>query len=145
MTRKASHRVMLDPFEWIRKRMPLADDQQRDIGIAYHISLQALLSGAGDEQAWSTLACSINTSLLLCERGYYATAIETIKLAQTALMSCKIRAEKLGKWGFNGTEARLIMAACNIHDEQLGQCTRDDITSALQEVHRRIEVGEVFS
>ena len=143
--KKHTRRTIRDPMSWIAKRTPLASDQQRDIGIAYHASLQAMLRGMGNEQAWSTLACSINTTLLLCERGYCAGAIATIKLAQQALMLSRLRAAKLHRWGFSGDEARLVMSACNIHDEQLSRCTRDDIAASLREVHRRIEMEEVLA
>lgn len=81
--RKTCHRQTLDPMAWIAKRTPLADDQQRDLGIAYHASLQALLRGHGTEQTWATLACSLNIALILCEQGICAGGIETIKLAQS--------------------------------------------------------------
>ena len=142
--RKRAHRQIRDPMACMTRRMPLADDQTRDLGLAYHLALQALLNGNGTEQTWSTLACSINIALLLSECGIEAAAIPTIKIAQEALLRVRDRAQRTGKWAFDGEGIRVILAAVNIHDEQVGIATRKQITDALHEVHRRIDIGEVF-
>jgi len=125
----------------ITRRMPLAEDQQRDICIAYRASLQALLRGHGTEQAWSTLACSFNIALILAEQGIAAATIPTIKLAQEALLRVQKRALLRGKWAFDSEGIRVVLAAANIHDEQLEIAARGQIVAALNEVHRRIEEG----
>jgi hypothetical protein len=132
-------------MEWIRKRAPLGHDQARDLILAYRVSLQAVLRGNGTEQAWSTLACSFHIALLLAEYGISANSIETIKLAQTALMRARERAERTGKWLFDGDGARVILATANIHDDQLDIATKDQIVKALVEVNRRVTEGEVFA
>lgn len=139
--RKRTPRQHLDPMACITRRMPLAEDQHRDICIAYRASLQALLRGHGTEQAWSTLACSFNIALILAEQGIAAAAIPTIKLAQEALLRARERAQRTGKWAFEGEGIRVVLAAANIHDEQLEMATRGQIIAALNEVHRRVEVG----
>ncbi len=140
--RKRTPRQHFDPMGWVKKRLPLADDQQRDICIAYRASLQAMLRGHGTEQAWSTLSCSFNIALILCEQGLCAAAIPTIKLAQQALVRVHERAQCTGKWVFDGDGIRVVLATANIHDEQLEMATRGQIIAALDEVHRRIEIGE---
>lgn len=134
----------IDPMACITRRMPLRDDQQIDIGIAYHASLQALLTGHGTEQTWSTLACALNTSLLLSEYGVCAPSTQTIKLAQEALLRARERAGRTGKWALDGDGIRTLQAALNIHDEQISRTTRDKITAALHEVRRRVSMGETL-
>lgn len=129
-------------MDCITKRMPLADDQTRDLGIAYHISLQALLGGHGTEQAWSTLACTINIALMLSECGINPAAIDTIKRAQDALLRVRERARRTGTWAFDGDGIRAFFAAINIHDEQISRATRGQITGAIEKVHRRVMDGE---
>ena len=140
--RKHAARKALDPMACVTRRMPLADDQTRDLGLAYHISLQAMLNGNGTEQTWSTLACSINIALLLAEYGIEASTIPVIKLAQEALLRVRERAQRTGKWAFDGDGIRIILTAVNIHDEQISVATRKQITDVLREVNRRIEIGE---
>lgn len=141
--KKRTVRQVRDPMACITKRMPLADDQTRDLGIAYHVSLQAMLSGKGTEQAWSTLACSLNIGVILCEHGICAAALQTIQLAQDALITCRDRARKLKRWAFNGDEIKIIYRAIAIHDEQIAVATKKQVITALNEVNRRIEIGEI--
>ena len=136
--RKRTPRQVRDPMAAITRRMPLADDQKRDLGIAYRIQLQAMLRGAGTEEAWSTLACSINVAMVLSEHGIVANAGHCIKRSQDALILCRDRSNKVGKWGFTGDEAKAVMRACAIHDEQLELATKAQITSALNDVYRRL-------
>ena len=141
--RKRTPRKVRDPMAWITKSTPLANDQQRDLGIAYHVSLQAMLRGSGTEQAWSTLACTLNIALILCEQGIVAAAMPTIKLAQEALLRARERAQRTNKWAFDGEGVRIIQSAVVIHDEQIEFATRGQIVAALEEVHRRVMIGEV--
>ena len=128
---------------WINKRIPLADDQQRDIGIAYHASLASILRGHGTEQTWSTLSVALNIAIMLTEQGFCAGQTETIRTAQNAMTACRARAERHNKYGFTGDEARAVMAACNIHDEQINLASKDQITQAIRTVHQRIHAGEI--
>lgn len=141
--RNKPHR-RIDPMFYITRHIPLRSDQQIDIGIAYHASLQALLTGHGTEQTWSTLACALNTALLLSEYGICAPAIQTIKLAQEAMLRARERAVRTGKWALDGDGIRVLQAALNIHDEQISRTTRDKITAALNEVHRRASMGDTL-
>ena len=144
--RKRTPRTVRDPMEWINKRMPLDGDQIRDIGLAYHVALDAMMSDHANESAWSTLACSINVALLLTEQGIHADAQPIIKLAQEALVTIRRHALKSGVWKINLSHHLkiAIMAAINAHDEQCALCTKAQIAEALHEVHRRVEVGEVM-
>lgn len=131
-----------NPLDLLARHAPLPQSQQTDLGIAYHASLQALLGGHGSEQAWSTLACALNVALLLCEQGIAPSYLQTIQLAQAALLSSRERAQRKGRWAFSGDEARVVMRACAIHDEQISRATRGQITAAIEEVHRRVTIGE---
>ena len=143
--RKRTPRQHLDPMACFTRRMPLRDEQKIDLGIAYRMQLQAMLRGAGSEEAWSTLACSLNIAMVLCEQGIAPTYLHPIQLAQDALLACRERAGRVGRWAFSGDEARLIMRACAVHDEQLELATRAQVTKALNEVNDRILNGEVLA
>lgn len=145
--RKKRTRTVRDPMEWIKKRTPLAVDQTRDIGLAYHAALEALMGEKGTEQEWATLACALNVALLLAENGICAEAEPMIKLAQEAVMQVRKYALASGEWRINLAFYRkqAILAAVNAHDEQCGLCTRGQLKEAIREVHRRIEIGEVMA
>ena len=145
--RKHTHRTIRDPMGCINKRMKLPADQSRDLGIAYHVALDALMSEHANESAWSTLACSINVALLLAEQNIYAEAEPIIKVAQEALMRIKARAEATNDWRMNLAyhHKQAILAAFNAHDLQCSMCTKAQLSDALREVHRRVSIGEVFA
>lgn len=145
--KKHTRRTVRDPMAWINKRMPLASDQTRDIGLAYHVALDAMMSSHANESAWSTLACSLNVALLLAEQGIYPEAEAVIKLAQEAMIQVRRHAQATGEWRINLAHhhKQALLAAINAHDEQCGSCTKGQIAEALREVHRRIEIGEVFA
>lgn len=143
--RKHTPRKVHDPMRYINNRITLANDQARDLGIAYHASLQAMLTGHGTEQAWSTLACSINIALVLAEKGLGKDSVEIFKAAQTALIESRNRASKLGKWGFDGSGMQQVKTAFAWHDEQIRIATKGQIVDSLKEVRRRIEAEIVFA
>ncbi len=136
-------RPLINPLAFLGQRARLDEDQQRDLGIAYRVSLQALLTGHGSEQAWSTLACTLNVALILCEYGICTADLNTIQHAQDALLRSRERAQRTDKWALDGDGIRVVQSALAIHDEQISRCTRQQITAALNEVHRRVSIGEV--
>jgi hypothetical protein len=142
--RKSSPRKVRDPMAYIHTHITLAQDQQRDIGIAYRSSLQAMLRGHGTEQTWSTVACMLNLALMLSEQGVLPKALDTIKQAQQAIVRSRARAMKFGAWAFDGEGIRDVLAAANYHDEQLEVAKRSQVVHAIKEVHRRVEIGEAI-
>jgi hypothetical protein len=67
-------------------------------------------------------------------------------MAQEALMRIQKGALKNGKWQINLPyhQKQAIFAAVNVHDLQCSVCTKSQLSDALNEVHRRIEIGEVM-
>jgi hypothetical protein len=110
LMRKSSHRKMRDPMAYIHTHITLAQDQQRDIGIAYRTSLQAMLRGQGTEQTWSTVACMLNIAMILAEEDVLPTCLDTIKQAQQAIVRSRTRAEKFNAWAFDGEGIRNVLA-----------------------------------
>lgn len=143
--RKSANRVVRDPMASIIQRSPLADDQQIDLGNAYHMALQAILRGYGDEQTWSTLACALNIAMLLCEAGFNAGNIQKVIQGQQALVTCRNRAQKFNRYAFTGDEAKQVMSAVAIHDEQLANASTAQVKRAINTLHERIDAGEVMA
>ncbi len=54
------------------------------------------------------------------------------------------RARQTGKWALDGEGIRALQDALNMHEQQIARVTRVQITEALHEVRRRVEVGEGF-
>lgn len=154
MSRSQKPRRKYDPNRAIRRVVsthaarieaaPLAADQQRDLGLAYHLSFEAMLRG-GAEEAWHALAATLNIALILCERGFGVEFEGEIKAAMRALMRTKYRQQETGSWALDGDGIAALRKALAIHDEQVRIAERGEIRQAIQEVYRRVESGEVYA
>jgi hypothetical protein len=154
MSRSQKPRRKYDPTRFIsrivvnaekrRDANPLTDDQQRDLGLAYHIAFENLLK-RGCEEDWYVLAGSLNVALVLAEKGYGEEFIPEIKAAMEALMSTKYRADRTGKWAFDGAGIQAMRAALEIHDQQCALATRAEIKVVLQAIVKRANEGFMYA
>lgn len=123
---------------------PLTGSQQRDLGLAYHLSFETMLRG-GSEEAWHALAASLNVALILVERGFGAEFENEIKAAMRALMRCKYRQQETGAWALDGDGIAAMRTALAIHDEQVRIAERGEIRHAINEVYRRVQSGDTYA
>ena len=121
----------------------LAVDQQRDLAIGYHGSLEAIRSGKGVESDAHTLAMASNVALMLCELGLGGDRIEEVKAAQAHIVAMMDRAEQTRRYAFTGPGLIACQALLELHDAQLesSDCTEGLMLCALEEIRRRIAVG----
>ncbi|EPS1221633.1 hypothetical protein ACVBR5_000859 [Burkholderia cenocepacia] len=125
-------------------REPMSDDQARDLGLAYHLSLERMLKGTGDEESWSTVTCSLNIALVLAERGIGAEYEALFVRALDGAFRAKQRAAQTGRWAYDGDAIHDIREAFLVHDEQMQIALVGQVRAALNEVHRRIDAGNVY-
>lgn len=123
---------------------PLDGGQVTDLGLAYRMALECLRSGHGQEEHVHTLACTSNIALVLAERGYAVDTIKQIKLAQDGIMRCFGRGRRTGKWGLDGEAITAITQMVALHDAQMKIALQRDIRAAIDEVHARMDRGDVL-
>jgi hypothetical protein len=127
-----------------RDANPLTDDQQRDLGLAYHIAFENMLK-RGSEEDWYCIASSLNVALVLAETGYGEEFIPEIKAAMESVMDCKYRADRTGRWAFDGAGIQAMRVAIGIHDQQCALATRAEIKRALQMIVERANAGHMYA
>ncbi|SDH10526.1 hypothetical protein SAMN05216466_107115 [Paraburkholderia phenazinium] len=127
-----------------RDANPLTDDQQRDLGLVYHIAFEQMLRD-GDEESWYVLASSMNVALVLAERGYGEEFIPEVKAAMESLMAVKYRADRTGKWTFDESGIAAMRHAITLHDQQCALATRAEIKEALRAIVKRANEGHMYS
>ncbi|VVE29455.1 hypothetical protein PEP31012_03591 [Pandoraea eparura] len=152
MSRTKHPRRRYDPNRLIRRAaesldrksaaLPLDQSQTTDIGLTYHLSLDAIKGGYATEEIWSNLACSVNIALILAEQGTEEARIEDIKRAQDALMRAKARSERFGTWGLDGDGIRDLQMALTVHDSQMKTAPKAQVRVAINEMHRRMAAGD---
>jgi hypothetical protein len=123
---------------------PLNDLQQRDLGLAYHIAFENMLK-RGSEEDFYILAGTLNVALLLAEQGYGEEFIPEVKTAMESLMDVKYRADRTGKWAFDGAGIQAMRRALILHDQQCALATRAEIKTALQAIIKRANEGHMYA
>ncbi len=118
----------------------LEEIQRRDLGLAYLGALRGMTTGHGNEQQWSTLACSINVAMVLAELGVMPQGLQIIQDAQDALIRVRAHAQISGEWQL-GIHAFPIECALKMHNQQIQEAGTGQIITALEEVFRRIDTG----
>lgn len=127
-----------------RDANPLTDDQQRDLGLAYHIAFENMLK-RGSEEDWYVLAGTMNVALVLAEKGYGEEFIPEVKAAMEALMDCKYRADRTKRWAFDGAGIQAMRTALELHDQQCALATRAEIKTVLQAIVKRANEGHMYA
>jgi hypothetical protein len=147
-------RKKYDPNRWIARAInaherrvdacPLTGGQQRDLGLAYHLAFENMLK-RGSEEDWYILASTMNVALVLAEQGYGEEFIPEIKAAMESVMDCKYRADRTGRWAFDGAGIQAMRVAIGIHDQQCALATRAEIKKALQMIVERANAGFMYA
>lgn len=127
-----------------RDANPLTDDQQRDLGLAYHIAFENMLK-RGSEEDWYILAGTMNVALVLAEKGYGEEFIPEVKAAMEAMMDCKYRADRTKRWAFDGAGIQAMRVALDLHDQQCAMATRAEIKVVLQAIVKRANEGFMYA
>lgn len=123
---------------------PLQDDQLTDLGVAYWVSLEQLLTGDAIEEAWSCVACALNIGIVLCEMEVGKEYETLFAQALDGAFRAKVRSAKTGNFRLDGEAIRDIQEAFAVHDEQMRIATRAEVTTAMQTVHARMASGNIY-
>jgi hypothetical protein len=154
MSRSQKPRKKYDPTRFIsriavnaekrRDANPLTSDQQRDLGLAYHIAFENMLK-RGSEEDWYILAGTLNVALVLAEKGYGEEFIPEVKAAMEALMATKYRADSTKRWAFDGQGIQAMRRALELHDQQCALATRAEIKVVLKTIIGRANDGFMYA
>ncbi|MBS0414388.1 MAG: hypothetical protein JSR68_08445 [Proteobacteria bacterium] len=102
-----------------------------------HECLDALQRGSADTELFERLACSMNTALVLAER-IGAVAVDVMLAAQAAMLDCRARFERLGRFGFTGPGLQAMADALALYRQIVQLSTPRQIIAAADEAHRRV-------
>lgn len=154
MARSTKPRRKYDPTRFVsrivvnaekrRDANPLTDDQQRDLGLAYHIAFENMLK-RGNEEDWYILASTMNVALVLAEKGYGEEFIPEVRAAMESMMDAKYRADRTGQWAFDGAGIQAMRVALELHDQQCAMATRAEIKTVLQAIIKRANEGHMYA
>ena len=136
-----------DPLAQLRavsRGMKLDGSQQVELGVAYWMAFSNLVAGDGTQEAWNTVACAVNISVLLTELGICADEINSLHEAQRALLRARERGAKTGRFRLDGDGLNFVRHAMHVHDVQVAAATQGQIKQVLATLKDRIQNGQVL-
>lgn len=114
------------------------------VGVAYHLALERIWRGQGDDTNMNQLAYSLNVAMALCELGVEANDSACIEAAQDALVRANWISRKEGRWTMSDESYRSICAALAVHDRQVEMATRGELLAAEKIIKDRLAAGQVI-
>ena len=132
----AKRKYQADPssiYRLMNKLQPFSPQELVSLTLPIRVSFEALRTGQGTERDWSDLAAAINATVIrsqdvdpLCE--------QTAGAASDALMRMWSRAQRTGKWGFDGPALVEIEAGIDLHEQFCKMSTPYQMMGAMKEV-----------
>ena len=141
---KAKRRWTADPSSIYRvmgKFQDFTPDEHRDITLPVQLAFERIKAGTGAEDDFSCLAASCNVSLVCSEKIDPLVEVSCLT-AREALLRCKERHTKTGRWGFDGPALSEIVEMIDVYT-QLAQLLKPvQLQSAITEALRRARTGQ---
>lgn len=126
------------------KSVPLPVDNQVNVVISYHTSIDAMTGGYATTVHFDTLVYAMNLGIILAERGICEEYAEAIMPAMQGLLRAKNRYHKIGKFGLDGDALVALKAVAGMHEDQIAQATRGQLEAAINEMHARLGRGNTY-
>lgn len=111
----------------------LSAEQKQDLRLPYHLALDAMKRGAGNDDEAHLLFTSLLTARELSKK-FNADIQREVQEALDAVIAVKERGDKTGKWGVSGDQFRLISRGLVLMDDMQDAATRRDVRDALTAV-----------
>lgn len=138
----------VDPLAAFRsagRQHPLDTSQKLRLGVALRTHLEALRTGKADQYAFHNLANAVNTSMVMAESGGPGYEYDDlIGDAQVALVQLKANGNNKGRWLLSGPGLQATMKWLSVYEAQLEIVSQQEAMKALDEVVRRVKIGQVF-
>jgi len=123
---------------------PFTEDEIASLLVPVQLSFEKLRNGIGDWDDYQTIRAAANIVMVRAkEIGSDCVAI--VKPAANALVRCKVRFEKMGRWGLDGPAMSELADMICLYQQMLELSTPLQIKQAMKETLRLIDQGEVVA
>ena len=142
---KTKRRWQADPmaaFKLINKIEPFTTDEMAQVAVPARLAFEQLKNGIGSEAAFDELAFACNTATVRSE-SIDALCVETCLIAHRAILRCKYRYERTGRWGFDGPALLDIPPMLDLHDQLILKSSPLQMNAAFKEQADRARRGQV--
>jgi len=120
------------------------EEQRSEIAQGYWMAFQQLKMGAATEQAWTTLAVTLNKAMILCENGFGEEHEPAMRDALEAMVRARERGDRSGAYRLDGEGLSAVSVAIQIHDEQMKLVVYRDIHRVELIMEARIANGNYY-
>lgn len=140
-------RMVADYLERISQNRDLPMDRRvrRELETDAWLCMSTMLAGYGNYETWGVIVKNLNVAMILTELGYAEEWLPRIREAMDGAYRAHQRAQKTGRWGFDGPAAAAIREVLQIHQVQLEAATKAHVLEALTIMNERLAAGEVYS
>ncbi len=124
-------------------RDPMTSGQQVDVALSARIAFEAVQRGKAVRDDRETLACVVNIVMVLAEKHCSQSELDVALAAQQAILRADARSLQGTRWNFDGEGRLAMLAALDIHEQQIALLGKAAVTDALIEVRQRMTSGQV--
>lgn len=147
MTRRA--RYTADPMT-LWRTLGLSNDQaftqaeQMQLSLPVRVAFERVRTGVTQDGDFDTLAAAANTAMV-CAESISPFVLQTCQAGQAALMRMLARHTAHGRWGLDGLGLQEVRDTVDVYEQLIGLLTAGQLSSALRECARRMQIGEVLT
>ena len=110
------------------------EDDDRVLMLIPHTCLDDLKRGSQDNINWNTITARLNVALVISKSLCVPDIQITVLNALDAICDVRDRFDRVGRWGVNEEEEKLIGAGLVLADDIQKQSTRRELRDAIQYV-----------
>lgn len=122
----------------LRRTTALPPERQANVVIAYHTSIDAITGGRAQKNHFDTIVYALNIGTILAQNGIGTEYLDLIGPAKEAMLRCKERYLKTGRFGLDGEGLQAVRAVAGLHEAQIEVATHGELAAAIDEMHIRI-------
>jgi hypothetical protein len=140
---KAKRRYQADPsviYRVMGKFQDFTPEEHRQITLPVQLAFEHIKAGAGTDDDFHCLAAACNVSLVCSEK--IDPLVEVVCLAaRDAMLRCKERNAKTGRWGFDGPALSQVVEMIDIYTQLTQLLKPVQLQNAMTEALRRARTG----
>lgn len=148
--RKPKSMVMLlvqNPVFRAFTALPMDKPKQDDMALAARIAFSNTAKGSVIEADRDTLVRMVNRCQVLAHHHCTASDLEYVLKAQDAILRADSRSARGLAWNLDGDGRTAMLYALEIHEDMLGQMTREQVIDAeitVEEMRRNGDVYDIY-
>ena len=138
---KHHRKYQADPlaaFRLISKLQPFTDEQMAEVALPARMAFEQIKTGIGSEGAFNELCYACNATMVRSEK-IDDLCVQTCQIAQEALLRCRERYTRTGRWGFDGPALGEILPMLDLHEQIISLSNPLEMNAAFQEQAKRLQ------